>query len=345
MIYKRGNVYYYDFVVGGRRFNGSTRCRNRKYALAYAARKRSETIAPDGTARSTMSVMEAFETWASANSKRVRSWPSMSGQHDIITEALGPDTCMSKVGTSLVSAVVDKWRAEGASDGTIAYRLGRIKAVRRWVSDRRPDVTMGHLVTPRVKTSRKMRFLQPGEGEALLRAVRGTMRVLALVLMDTGVRLGEALDLRWDAINPDDTITVYRSKTDTVDTVPLSERLKAALEEHRAATPGALVFPGDRADGRLSYDVRALRNAINRAGLNAPEKVKRWGRFTVHSLRHSYGTRMVSAGVPITMVQKLMGHASMTTTMRYVHATDTDAVSRAREVLNADTAVSRQWEK
>ena len=43
--------------------------------------------------------------------------------------------------------------------------------------------------------------------------------------------------------------------------------------------------------------------------------------FTFHDLRHTFGTRLADAGVDV-VVKKLMRHASIVTTMRYIHATD-----------------------
>lgn len=44
--------------------------------------------------------------------------------------------------------------------------------------------------------------------------------------------------------------------------------------------------------------------------------------FTFHDLRHTIGTRLADAGVDVVKIKELMGHASIVTTMRYIHATD-----------------------
>jgi integrase len=44
--------------------------------------------------------------------------------------------------------------------------------------------------------------------------------------------------------------------------------------------------------------------------------------FRFHDLRHTFGTRLADAGVDVVKIKELMGHASIVTTMRYIHATD-----------------------
>ena len=44
--------------------------------------------------------------------------------------------------------------------------------------------------------------------------------------------------------------------------------------------------------------------------------------FRFHDLRHTFGTRLANAGVDVVKIKELMGHASIVTTMRYIHETD-----------------------
>jgi hypothetical protein len=53
--------------------------------------------------------------------------------------------------------------------------------------------------------------------------------------------------------------------------------------------------------------------------------------FTFHDLRHTFGTRLAASGADVVKIRELMGHASITTTMRYMHASDSgkrDAIAR-----------------
>lgn len=58
---------------------------------------------------------------------------------------------------------------------------------------------------------------------------------------------------------------------------------------------------------------RSFATACREAGIND---------FSVHDLRHTFGTRLADAGVDVVKIKELMGHASIVTTMRYIHATD-----------------------
>ena len=72
-------------------------------------------------------------------------------------------------------------------------------------------------------------------------------------------------------------------------------------------------------------DIRtAFKNACNRAGIK---------NLTFHTLRHTFATRLVLAGVDLATVSKLLGHSSIHMTMRYAHPTP-EALKNAVSKLN-----------
>jgi integrase/recombinase XerD len=65
----------------------------------------------------------------------------------------------------------------------------------------------------------------------------------------------------------------------------------------------------------------------------------------VHSLRHSYGTELAARGVPLPVIQRLMGHADVRTTMRYITVGESqlrDAVSSAFGTRGGGVAADRK---
>jgi site-specific recombinase XerD len=76
------------------------------------------------------------------------------------------------------------------------------------------------------------------------------------------------------------------------------------------------LFPSRRGDGPL------CKKSAGRAFVRARERARLDARFTPHVLRHSYATRLLERGTPLTVVQTLLGHASVRSTQRYLHLTD-----------------------
>ena len=70
---------------------------------------------------------------------------------------------------------------------------------------------------------------------------------------------------------------------------------------------------------------RAFRAAVQEAGMHK--------HATVHTLRHSWATYLLEAGVSLRMIQQWLGHTSLTTTSRYTHLTR-NAEQRATETLD-----------
>jgi hypothetical protein len=78
-----------------------------------------------------------------------------------------------------------------------------------------------------------------------------------------------------------------------------------------------------------------IKKAIDKAGLNDPHVVKdKGGKVTIHTLRHTFASRLVQAGVSLAKVSKLLGHSSVTTTEIYAHLAPNEVSEKATKVLN-----------
>jgi integrase len=126
------------------------------------------------------------------------------------------------------------------------------------------------------------------------------------------------LSLQWKEVNLDRRELVVRaekSKTWTGRIVPISGRLLATLEMRKLDPAGepfakdAYVF-GDELGRRVKSVRTAWENACDRAGLTG---------LQLRDLRHEAGSRFEEAGVPVTLVSKILGHTNLTTTSRYLN--------------------------
>lgn len=138
----------------------------------------------------------------------------------------------------------------------------------------------------------------------------------------TGCRRSEALALRWDDVDYSrNLIHVNGTKTTNADRyVPIFPKLKTLLCSlpHTAER----LFPFS--DSTLKRDYEKLRSFC---GFD----------FTIHSLRHTYITRLHEQGVDDTVIQKWVGHSSVTTTQRiYIHVLSDQERLQMQKVTQSD---------
>jgi integrase len=121
-------------------------------------------------------------------------------------------------------------------------------------------------------------------------------------------------------------------------TVPLPDFVIEALAEHLASFPAELeelVFRNERGGPlrRANFRQRVWLPALARSGLVERPKF--------HDLRHCYATWLISDGVPVNVVQAVMGHEQASTTLsRYTHV-PADSHARVRAVLNVSSPGTR----
>ena len=98
--------------------------------------------------------------------------------------------------------------------------------------------------------------------------------------------------------------------------VPLSPALLEALRAHwRRGRPTTWLFAGQTPSGQRSLVAlqRVVRQAVRAAGFTK--------QVSLHTLRHSYATHLLEAGVDLITIQRLLGHRDLHTTARYIHLT------------------------
>lgn len=153
------------------------------------------------------------------------------------------------------------------------------------------------------------------EIEKLLGAMSNPMfRAVALVMYGAGLRISEACSLRVTDIDAKrGVIVVHRGKGGKERCAMLGERLLVALRSYWAASrpPLPFLFPSEDAAKPIAAD--RVRKAIH-ASVKASGLTKR---IVPHVMRHSFATHLLDSGTDIRIIQALLGHASISSTMRY----------------------------
>ncbi len=211
----------------------------------------------------------------------------------------------------------------------------------------------------KLKSKQKTRYLLDGEEEMLLAELDPTREIkgcasyatrdaqthrklqdqydLVVFLLDTGARYSEVAEVPWVAVDRVDWkyVNLYREKVGNEGNLPMTNRLREILERRARDTNSPYVFASlDDPTKPRGYATKGIRNAIKRAGLNADHLVKRYGKFTPHSLRHTFASRLVQGGLSLYAVSKLLGHSSETMTKRYAFLSPSMVADKAADILN-----------
>jgi len=167
-------------------------------------------------------------------------------------------------------------------------------------------------------------FLTFDEVDQLIEAAEPQDMALLTTAPKTGLRQGELIGLQWPDI---DLVraklhvkrTIWRGvegtpKSGSTRTVDLPESVVEALKAHRHLR-GPFVFCQENGEhltpGMMDH---LLITTLKRAGITREKGTIGW-----HDLRHTYGSHLAMEGVPLKVIQELMGHATLEMTMRYAH--------------------------
>ncbi len=207
-------------------------------------------------------------------------------------------------------------------------RLLRIAKKKLKVINRTPEIEL-------LPGERERDFILNQEQEQdYLSAVPYPLDEVAVLLLDTGLRVGEALGLQWPDIHLDAQngarlgyLKVREGKSKAARRqLPLTSRVEGMLLRRPKIT--AWVFMNEHLDGPLSIHTLEGQHARTRKALGMSSD------FVLHSLRHTFGTRLGEEGVDLFTLSKIMGHSTTKMTERYVHPTP-ESVVRAFESLEA----------
>lgn len=190
---------------------------------------------------------------------------------------------------------------------SLAVEWGRLQSVPR----------VGFL---RVKKP-KIDFLTFEEAPRLVAGADAEWAAMILCGLRAGLRQGELLELRWEDVDlAQGVLRIRRAVYDgVVDVpkggrgrdVPMSNELVAAMRVLPSRFAGKLVWPGEAGRALTKGECKwPLWRACRKAGLR---------RIGWHVLRHTFASHLIMRGVPLKVVQELLGHTDITTTMRYAH--------------------------
>lgn len=184
----------------------------------------------------------------------------------------------------------------------------------------------GDIPTTKIKKpkydNKRVRFLSHDEAHALLTALQKKTQEtyeMAILSLHCGLRAGEVFSLTWKDIDLEHgLVTLLDTKSSKTRTVSMTDDVKNFLEEKVRSGKQNLVFPDKKRGGIRKQISKSFPRVVAAIGLNDGIDDRRQ-RVTFHTLRHTFASWLVMAGINLYDVKELLGHATLAMTERYAH--------------------------
>jgi integrase len=290
----------------------------REIIASLATGKLTTTEQPQPTAETLQQFAPRVLEFATTNNK-----PSeQESKQSILTHHLIPAFGTLRL-DEITTQRIESYKREKLRDGYSAKSLNNhLTVLRLTLSIAQQHGQIASLPTLRrlKETEPKFRFLSDAESASLTKACAsiGVYGAMAILAMQTGLRIGELLALQWDDVGPD-ALAVRRAfarnklgtpKGGRSRVVPLTHAARVVLRALRESKSSQWVFAIDGEPLRRAQVKRPLWTAAKSAGI---------GPIGWHVLRHTFASHLVQRGCPLFTVSQLLGHRDVKTTLRYAH--------------------------
>lgn len=167
----------------------------------------------------------------------------------------------------------------------------------------------------------RQRFLSPDESDLLLKALHEQNTQLcdmATISLYAGLRLSEVFGLTWGAIDLENgIINIQDTKNKEPRPIFITNPIETVLNELTPGSPDEPLFKS-KYGKPVVWLSKEFKHTVDNLGMNEGIKDPRQ-RVSFHTLRHSFASWAVMAGVPLYLVGQALGHKTLTMTARYSH--------------------------
>lgn len=250
---------------------------------------------------------------------------------------LGKDR-LEEVTKEDLEAFIEYEQDRGLKISTVRTRLAVLIAFLHYLIEQ--AVISGAVLKKRIKLKLPEtlpRAMNPLDVKKLLSVIDDTQeRALILILLRTGIRIGEALGLTVNDLDiRERKIHLFEGEKNSMGRVVyLSDDALFALKRWlRQRDPGKACIFYTRGHARMSYSTARSRFScyLKSAGLGERG-------YTIHGLRHTFASELLNAGMRLECLQQLMGHQDIEVTRRYARLTDR---TREEEYFQAMAIIER----
>lgn len=316
-VYRRGKsgIFYMNFTVNGIRVFKSTGKTTKREAKAVEASERhklqKQVKQSPQEKRSKTLLLDAISETYEAKWKHGKDSQRSYRRACNVAEIIG-NIPVADIDEQAVMKMVKVLESRNNSTATINRYKACLKTIMKQLKQPSECIKL------RKEGKGRLRIINKEEEVKILNLLRqdhGGKRTyyhevadLIEVLLDTGMRLSEGLNLRYKDVDiQSNLISIWLNKGNKPRSVPMTRRVRSILEARRGANAdGPFTIKAHQAETAWKW----LRKEM---GLQGEKE------FVIHSTRHTCASRMVNAGVDLYVVKDILGHASIVTTQIYAH--------------------------
>ena len=313
-LYKREKIYWFDFQMNGTRYRKSTGKSKRRDAedVFHAEREKAKMAESAGIQKiktyKLVDLAEEYLKWA----ERQRSYKDKKQCIRQLVEVFG-----NRDMKDLNTREIEQWqssRLKYNKPSTVNRLLATLKhMVNKGVQwEMAGDGALKQVRNVKLlpENNRRLRFLSIEECQRLIECCHKNLKPIVIVALNTGMRRGEILGLKWEQVDlSHGFILLDVTKNGERREIPINTTLEYLFKEMPHSAESVYVFAGKT--GKPLTDIKTgFHTALRKAGIHD---------FRFHDIRHTFASQLVMAGIDLTSVKELLGHKSLTMTMRYSH--------------------------
>jgi len=330
-IYKRGNVYWirYSGLDGKTVYESarSTKFRDAEALLVQRKQSIKEGKQPEIKKIANYTFRELADEYVKW-CERQRSFRSKQGFLCQLVDAFG-NIPLRHISTKIVEQYQSERMQKGNKPATINRHISTLKHMLnkavQW--DMVEDYVLKRVRQVKLleENNRRLRYLSKEECQALLSFCKDELKAIVTTALNTGMRKGEILSLKCDNVDMrHGFILLDKTKNGERREIPINETLRQTLQGLTRRLDVPYVFY-DHTNGKPYQDVKkSFKTALRKSGIKD---------FKFHDLRHTFASHLVMAGIDIATVKELLGHKTLTMTLRYAHLAPSHKV-KAVDVLD-----------
>lgn len=310
-VYKRGQIYYSDFVHRGIRYRkplGTNKALAVEKVIQWQKDLHNQKFAPTEF----NSFVRRYLDWGLSNKNK------LTVNRDKLSLRYFSEYTKIKDLHEITPLVVDGYKnwllQQGKKNNNTNRLVNCIKAMMRRAEDwELVEKKSWHTVKLLKVPKGRVHFYTPEEIKKFLDVVPDNWKLIILLGCRAGLRRGEIVNLDWSDIDFErNVITIqpkryWHPKTFECRDIPIADDLLAIMKKLKGREAVAVTAKGKRftVNGITAHFAKYVSNLKLKGSL--------------HSLRHTFASHLVQNGVDLYTVSKLLGHSSITTTEIYAH--------------------------